>query len=82
LRSHGSIRGVGLARTWQEGIISCKGFSSLADCGNWKEFLLDGAVEKEIKEIRGHERTGRLLGRDGFVIGLEKALGRTLHGCF
>ena len=45
--------------------------------GDWKEFLLDGDAEKEIKEIRRHERTGRPLGRDGFVIGLEKALGRS-----
>jgi hypothetical protein len=35
--------------------------------------------EKEIKEIRRHERTGRPLGRDGFVHGLEKALSRTLR---
>ena len=47
--------------------------------GNCKEFLLDGDVEKEIKEIRRHERSGRPLGTDGFVIGLEKALGRTLR---
>ena len=47
--------------------------------GDWKEFLLNGGEEKEIKEIRRHERTGRPLGRDGFVIGLEKALGRALQ---
>ncbi len=47
--------------------------------GDWKEFLSNGDEEKEIKEIRRHERTGRPLGRDGFVIGLEKALGRTLR---
>jgi len=45
--------------------------------GEWKEFLLDG--EKEIKEIRRHKGTGRPLGRDSYVIGLEKALGRTLR---
>jgi len=38
-----------------------------------------GNAEKGIKEIRRHERTGRALGRDGFVNGLEKALGRTLR---
>jgi putative transposase len=47
--------------------------------GDWKEFLANGDEEKEIKEIRRHERTGRPLGRDGFVMGLEKALGRTLR---
>jgi len=46
---------------------------------DWKECLLDGNVEKEIKEIRRHECTGRPLGRDGFVMGLEKALGRMLR---
>jgi putative transposase len=47
--------------------------------GDWKEFLSKGDEEKEIKEIRRHERTGRPLGKDGFVLGLEKALGRTLR---
>lgn len=32
-------------------------------------------MEKEIKEIGGHERMGMFLGMDGFVIALEKALG-------
>jgi hypothetical protein len=36
------------------------------------------AEEKELKENRRHERTGRPLGRDGFVLGLEKALGPKL----
>ncbi len=47
--------------------------------GDWKGFLLNGDEEKEIKGIRRHEHTGRPLGRDGFVTGLEKALGRTLR---
>jgi putative transposase len=47
--------------------------------GEWKEFLLDGDGEKEIKGIRRHEPSGRPLGRDGIVIVLEKALGRTLR---
>jgi putative transposase len=47
--------------------------------GDWKEFLSNGDEEKEIKEIRHHERTERSLGRDGLIIGLENALGRTLR---
>lgn len=47
--------------------------------GDWKEFLLAGDPEREIKEIRGHERTGRPLGKESFVIGLEKALHRMLR---
>ena len=51
--------------------------SLLPIVGDGKEFLLDGDAQKEIKEIRGHEHMGRPLGRDGFVIDLEKSLGRT-----
>ena len=47
--------------------------------GDWKTFLMDWDPEEEIKEIRRHERTGRPLGKDGFVIGLEKALDRALR---
>ena len=47
--------------------------------GDWKGFLLVGDPEEEIKEIRRHERTGRPLGKDSFVIGLEKILARTLR---
>lgn len=47
--------------------------------GDWRGFLLAGDPEEEIKEIRRHERTGRPLGKDSFVIGLEKTLARTLR---
>jgi putative transposase len=47
--------------------------------GDWKEFLSNGDEEKEIKEIRHHERTGGPLGTDGIVIDLENTLGRTLR---
>ena len=47
--------------------------------GDWKGFLLAGDPEEEIKEIRRHERTGRPLGEDSFVIGLEETLARTLR---
>jgi putative transposase len=46
---------------------------------DYREYISLMAEEKEIKEIRRHERTGSPLGRDGFVLGLEKALGRTLR---
>jgi putative transposase len=65
---------------WQGRFFSFPKVSPLLQIvGDWKEFLLDGDGEKEIKEIRRHERTARPLGRDGFVIALEKALGRTLR---
>jgi putative transposase len=49
--------------------------------GDWREFLRRGDSEEAglAKEIRRHERTGRPLGDNGFVEGLEKALGRVLR---
>lgn len=47
--------------------------------GNWQEFLSKGDFDKEAKEIRRHERTGRPLGDEGFVAELEKTLCRTLR---
>ncbi len=49
--------------------------------GDWREFLGDGdsGEARLAEEIRRHERTGRPLGDDGFVEGLEKALGRVLR---
>jgi putative transposase len=49
--------------------------------GDWREFLGDGDSEEAglAEEIRRHERTGRPLGDDGFVEGLEEALGRVLR---
>lgn len=46
---------------------------------DWKEFLLSGIHEKEIQEVRKHERTGRPLGRESFIRKLEKSLDRVLH---
>jgi putative transposase len=45
---------------------------------DWREFLSEAALEQE-KRIREHERTGRPLGSDGFVVKLEQALGLTLR---
>ena len=60
--------------------------------GDWGEFLSAGGavapgtarsaagVEAEaVDEFRRHERTGRPLGRDGFLVGLERMLGRILR---
>ena len=45
--------------------------------GDWKNFLLAG-TEKELAQIRKHERTGRPLGNDSFVEKLETLLKRNL----
>ncbi len=47
--------------------------------GDWREFLSGGAEAGLAQAIRRHERTGRPLGDDGFVEGLEKRLGRVLR---
>ncbi len=45
---------------------------------NRKEFLRLTPLEQEIKMLQQHERTGRLLGSDGFLARLEKPMGRLL----
>jgi putative transposase len=47
--------------------------------GDWKELLSGKDEEREIKEIRRHERTGRPLGKEGFISALEKSMGRMLQ---
>lgn len=42
-------------------------------------YYLSGAHEKEMEELRNHERTGRPLGSEGLVKRLEIALNRILH---
>jgi len=51
----------------------------LALVGNWTDFLATGAPEEEVKDLRLHERSGRPLGREPFVVMLEETLGRTLQ---
>ena len=45
---------------------------------DWRGFLAGDLSERERESIRAHERTGRPLGSDRFVAGLERKLGRTL----
>ena len=45
--------------------------------GTRGEFLSGGVEAETIDEFRRHERTGRPLGSDGFLAGLERMLGRT-----
>jgi len=47
--------------------------------GTRGEFLSGGVEAETIDEFRRHERTGRPLGRDGFLVGLERMLGRILR---
>ena len=46
--------------------------------GDWRAFLDDVPADADMAAIRGHERTGRPLGGDAFVAGLEARLGRVL----
>ena len=45
---------------------------------DWRGFLADGLDEASAEVMRSHERTGRPLGVEGFVKGLQKKLRRTL----
>jgi putative transposase len=47
--------------------------------GNWRRLLTSAVSEEELKVFREHERTGRVLGDDGFQKRLEKKLGRVLR---
>ena len=46
--------------------------------GDWKTFLAGGLEAAELDAIRAHERSGRPLGSDAFLEGLEARLGRPL----
>jgi putative transposase len=47
--------------------------------GNWATFLSSGCSDEESEALRRHERTGRPLGSDDFLSGLEEALGRRMR---
>jgi putative transposase len=53
--------------------------SLLGLVNDWRSLLQSGMTEQEAVLIRRHERTGRLLGEEGFVSRLESMLGRVLH---
>ena len=44
----------------------------------WRDFLASGLSDTEAEALRAGERTGRPLGDEGFVAGLEAQTGRTL----
>jgi REP element-mobilizing transposase RayT len=46
---------------------------------DWRSFLADGLDADDAQLLRRHERTGRPLGRAGFIERLEKMLGRVLR---
>ena len=50
----------------------------LAMVGDWKALLDSALPEEELKELRGHARTGRPLGDDAFLERLENLVGRVL----
>ncbi len=50
----------------------------LALAPDWRGFLADGLRAEDHAAIRAAERTGRALGSEGFVAGLERRLGRSI----
>jgi len=53
--------------------------SLLKIAGDWSAFLLTSTDKRELKEFRLHERTGRPLGSEQFVNGIEELTGRVLR---
>ena len=51
----------------------------LAAAGDWSLFLKEHVLPEDSARFLRHENTGRPLGSDAFVDGLEKLLGRTLR---
>jgi len=51
----------------------------LALAPNRPRLLTSAVSEEELRVLRGHERTGRPLGDDDFLVRLEKNLGRVLR---
>lgn len=47
--------------------------------GDWQEFLRDEPARKDLEALRRHQRTGRPLGGEAFIKGLESMLGRRLR---
>jgi len=50
----------------------------LAMIGVWKAFLGSAVPEEELRDLRGHARTGRPLGDETFLGRLEEMVGRVL----
>jgi putative transposase len=46
---------------------------------NWRAFLAEDVSVGDVEKLRRHERTGRPLGNDGFIVRLEKTLKRRLQ---
>lgn len=51
----------------------------LDEVGDWQAFLREEPAPAALESLRRHERTGRPLGSEAFVTGLEDALGRELR---
>ena len=52
--------------------------NALAIIADWKALLESALSEEELKDQRGHSRTGRPLGDETFMERLESAVGRAL----
>ena len=85
------VRGKGVKKAWEypwssarahveeknDGLV--KVGPMLAMVGDWEKFLAEDATEDEAKKLRQHERTGRPLGNEQFVMRLEQLRRRMLR---
>ncbi len=51
----------------------------LAMAGEWRGFIGQDVTDEGISIFRSHERTGRPLGGESFLKGIEKSVGRVLR---
>ena len=61
----------------EDALIAAGGLPA-AEVRDWRLLSQEGN-EEAVAAFRSHLRTGRPLGDEGFVAGLENRLGRTLH---
>ena len=47
--------------------------------GDWAKFVSDPTEEAERELLRRHQRTGRPLGKEGFIDEVERIVGRVLR---
>ena len=59
--------------------ILLKGGPLLEMIGDWREYLSKESSDKEVATLERHERTGRPLGDESFIAGLETTLGLPLR---
>jgi putative transposase len=62
-----------------DGLVSVRPLLDIVGKGRWGRFLSQSVKEEQWELLRRHERTGRPLGGEGFLVNLESVLDRELQ---